>query len=195
MERGFEAGALGYVMKCAGERRAAAGRPLGAARRTSCQRGIVPRWRERKTLRGSMSVLSLSSRPPPESELELITQLAVTLSGLLTRVHLDESDRRLPPRSSMWLEHPCRLLPAHRVQRVGHRGRAHLPTQHANTGTGAPRPTLRCVDHRASRARRGRGRLAAGRLPGKPWLPVSSVVALRCWECRHRSRAGSSARS
>ena len=38
-----------------------------------------------------MSVLSLSSsRPLPETELEPITQLAVTLSGQLTRVHFDE---------------------------------------------------------------------------------------------------------
>ena len=38
-----------------------------------------------------MSVLSMSSsRPLPETELEHITQLAVTLSGQLTRVHFDD---------------------------------------------------------------------------------------------------------
>ena len=38
-----------------------------------------------------MSVLNMSSsRPLPETELEQITQLAVTLSGQLTRVHFDE---------------------------------------------------------------------------------------------------------
>src|SRR5580765_2573168 len=38
-----------------------------------------------------MTVLSMpSSRPMPETELECITQLAVTLSGQLTRVHFDD---------------------------------------------------------------------------------------------------------
>jgi len=39
-----------------------------------------------------MSVLNLSSRDRPEAELERITELAVTLSGVLTRLHSDEPD-------------------------------------------------------------------------------------------------------
>ena len=39
-----------------------------------------------------MSVLNLSSREQPEAELERITELAVTLLGVLTRLHTDEPE-------------------------------------------------------------------------------------------------------
>jgi transcriptional regulator with GAF, ATPase, and Fis domain len=81
-----------------------------------------------------MSVLSLSSRPRPETELELITQLAVTLSGVLTRLHLDEPDAAI----GAALQHvalstqveACQLV---EFTELGTVGRTHLPTRHANT--------------------------------------------------------------
>ncbi len=71
-----------------------------------------------------MSILSMSSsRPLHEIELEQITQLAVTLSAQLTRVHVDgiapaiaDALQRV---AAVTRVETCRV---HRIQRVGHRG-------------------------------------------------------------------------
>jgi len=81
-----------------------------------------------------MSVLSLSSRNRPEAELELITELAVTLSGVLTRLHLDDPDVAI----AAALQHvtlttqveSCQLI---EFTELGSVARAHLPTGLANT--------------------------------------------------------------
>ena len=83
-----------------------------------------------------MSVLSMSSsRPLPETELEHITQLAVTLSGQLTRVHLDE----IAPAIAEALQHvaaatrvdACQLI---EFSELGTVARAHVPTRTAEHG-------------------------------------------------------------
>jgi formate hydrogenlyase transcriptional activator len=81
-----------------------------------------------------MSVLNLSSRPLPEAELELITQLAVTLSGQLNRLHAYEPDAAI----AAALQHvavstqveACQLV---EFTELGNVGRAYLPTPPACT--------------------------------------------------------------
>jgi len=81
-----------------------------------------------------MSVLSLSPRPLPDAELELITQLAVALSGLLTRLHVDEPDAAI----AAALQHVALSTQVETCQLVeftplGTVGRTRLPTGLANT--------------------------------------------------------------
>jgi formate hydrogenlyase transcriptional activator len=112
-----------------------------------------------------MSVLSLSSRPRPESELELITQLAVTLSGVLTRLHLDEPDTAI----GAALQHvalstqveSCQLI---EFTELGTVCRTHLPTQHANTGS--PEHQTDALD-RGIIERLARGEVVVGSRPDK----------------------------
>jgi transcriptional regulator with GAF, ATPase, and Fis domain len=81
-----------------------------------------------------MSILSLSSRPQPEAELELITQLAVTLSGQLTRLHLYAPDAAIAGA----LQHVAQSTQVESCQLVeftelGTVQRTHLPTRPAST--------------------------------------------------------------
>jgi formate hydrogenlyase transcriptional activator len=87
-----------------------------------------------------MSVLSMPpSRETPERALEQITQLAVTLSAQLTRVHLDELDaaiaRALQHVAAATSVETCQLLD---FTEMGSVGRAHVPTRSADTAAGQP---------------------------------------------------------
>jgi formate hydrogenlyase transcriptional activator len=84
-----------------------------------------------------MSILNMSSRPLPDSELEHITQLAVTLSGHLTRVHFDEIApaiaEALQRVASATRIEACQLI---EFSELGTVARAHLPTRTANADGG-----------------------------------------------------------
>ena len=202
VERGLEAGALGYVLKrtAGDELMPAVHSALRGERhvsRTPARHGT----RVANILRGPMSVLNMpSSRSLPETELEQITQLAVSLSGQLTRVSLRRaSPRRSPRRCSSRRGDPRRRLPAHRVQRVG-RGRAGR-TSHAdrrNTRrTSEPRAAPTTGSSRAWRAAkwwpsRSRRIFRGGDVLRQQAAPDRRAV--RSWACRRRSPGGWSAR-
>jgi hypothetical protein len=82
-----------------------------------------------------MSVLSLSSsRPLPDAELELITQLAVTLSTQMTRVHFEELEPAIAAALRLVAEatrvEACQLI---EFTELGTPQRAHVPTRRPST--------------------------------------------------------------
>jgi formate hydrogenlyase transcriptional activator len=82
-----------------------------------------------------MSVLSLSSsRPLPDAELELITQLAVTLSTQMTRVHFEELEPAIAAALRLVAEatrvEACQLI---EFTELGTLQRAHVPTRRPST--------------------------------------------------------------
>jgi transcriptional regulator with GAF, ATPase, and Fis domain len=92
-----------------------------------------------------MSILNMSSsRPLSDTELELITQLAVTLSGQLTRVHFDEISEAIAEALQRVAE-ATRADSCHLVEfnELGTVGRAHVPTRPATTDDGSrPAPVI-----------------------------------------------------
>jgi transcriptional regulator with GAF, ATPase, and Fis domain len=112
-----------------------------------------------------MSVLNMSATHPlPERELEQITQLAVTLSGQLTRVNFDEIAGVISNALQRVAESTrvdfCQLI---EFDEMGAASRAHAPTRTANTDQGQPQTAV-LDDWLTSRLSRG------------------EVVALSRWE-------------
>jgi formate hydrogenlyase transcriptional activator len=81
-----------------------------------------------------MSILSMSSsRPLPETELEHITQLAVTLSGRLARLHCDDITQAIAEALQRVAAETCvDLCQLIEFSELGTVARAHVPTRAAN---------------------------------------------------------------
>ena len=144
-----------------GGRRTGTGRALGAARRTSRQSGSAPRNEriehlERLYVCPQHVVVTFL----PETELEHITQLAVTLSGQLTRVHFDD----IAPAIAEALQRvaaatrvdACQLI---EFSESGTVARAHVPTRTASTMTASS--DRRRLPRSGSSTRLARGELVA----------------------------------
>ena len=89
-----------------------------------------------------MSVLSMSSsRPSPEAELEQITQLAVSLSGQLIRMHVDDINQAIAQAlqrvAAETHADSCQLL---EFSELGAVARAHVPIRPANTNDAREQP-------------------------------------------------------
>ena len=165
---------MGYVLKlAAGEELIPAVHSALRGERHISGEQCVPRrqgWNPVK--RSSMSVISMMpSRPSPEAEVELISQLAVALSGRLTRVSFEEISSAIAGAlqhiaSAMRIDN-CQLI---EFTASGTVARAHLPARAAAEDSSRMRAPGDWLVERL-----GRGELVAVSQPDE--LPAEAIAA------------------